>query len=62
MTFNSVYGIETNIREQLYYNNGHQEVVTFIHFVKIKTFLQNPLDLNPGQQAFLRSSALYPAN
>ena len=44
------------IREQWYYNNGLQEVVTSIHFVKIKTnCLQNSLDLNPGQQVLLGS-------
>ena len=41
------------------YNNGLHEVVTSIHFVKIKTmFLQNSLDLNPHQQVVLRSSVL----
>ena len=46
------------IREQLYYSNGYQEVSTSIHFVKIKTkYLQNPLDSNPGLQALLCSSA-----
>ena len=34
----------------LYYNNGHKEVVTSIHFVKI--LLENPSDSNPGQQVF----------
>ena len=47
------------IREQLYYNKGHHEVVTFNNFVKIKQkFLQNPLDSNPGQQFLLTSSVL----
>ena len=47
------------IREQLYYNHGHKEVVTSIYFVKIKTVvLQNPLDSKPGQHVHLRSSAL----
>ena len=45
------------IREQWYYNNGLQEVMTSIYFVKIKTiFLPNSLDSNPGQQVLLRSS------
>ena len=44
------------IREQLHYNNGHQEVVTSIHFLKIKKFIsQNSLDSNPGQQVIRRS-------
>ena len=54
---------EPNIREQWYYNNGHQEVVTSIYFVKIKKkYLQNPLGLNPSQQTILSSSVLCPAN
>ena len=41
----------------LYNNKEYQEVVTSIHFVKIKTtLLQNPLDSNPRQQFLLRSS------
>ena len=51
------------IMEQLYYNNGHQEVVISLHFVKTKTFfLKKPLDLNPGQQAFLGSAVLCSVN
>ena len=38
-----------SIREQLRYNNGLHEVVTSIHFMKIKTkLLQNLLDSNLG--------------
>ena len=45
---NSVFIV---IREQWYYNNGQQGVVTSVHFVKIKTkVLQNSLDSNPHQQ------------
>ena len=46
-----VQGQEGITREQLYYNNEHQVVVTSIHYVKIKTrFLRNSLCWNPGQQ------------
>ena len=39
-----------HIREQWYYNNGLQQVVTSVHFVKIKTqLLQNTMDSNPEQ-------------
>ena len=44
--------------QRLYYSNENQEVVTTIPFVKIKTFLQTPLDLNQGQKNLLRSSLL----
>ena len=44
------YHLDVSIRVQLYYNNEHQEVVTSIHFVKMKTiFLQNPLESKPVQ-------------
>ena len=45
------------IREQLYHNNGLQEVVTSIPLVKINTkLLQYPLDSNPSKQAIVRYS------
>ena len=51
------------IREQWYYNNAHQEVVTCIHSVKIEAkFWQNPLDSNLGQQVLFRSLVLCSVN
>ena len=47
------------IREQWYYNNGLQEIVTSIHLVKITAkLLQNSLDSNPDQQVLLKSLVL----
>ena len=41
------------IKEQLHYNNVHQEVTTSSHFVKIETiFFSNSLDLNMASRPF----------
>ena len=45
-----ILGYPTEIRKQLYYNNGNREVVTSIHFVKIKTkYFAKPLGFEPSR-------------
>ena len=44
--------IYTYIKEQLYYNH---EVVTSVHFVKIKTIFTKSFEIIPGQEILLRS-------
>ena len=47
--------IYTCIEEQLYYNH---EVVTSVHFVKIKTIFTKSFEIIPDQEILLRSSFL----